>query len=689
MRKVSFFIIYVLLFVVISHANAQQDGVTWEEFVERMMNEEESGVMDEDRSADWQEEMFEELWELHCNPMNINTASEEELLVLPFLTEEQAREILYYRKVNGDLLSLGELIAIRSLDAETREWIRLFCYAAPKEKTKASLDNLLKYADHELTMRSDIPLYRKAGYKDVADSILEKSPNKVYRGSKYYHSLRYRLSSMNRLDIGLQMEKDPGERGVDYLSGYAVLKDMGWLKTLALGNYRVSFGQGLVVNTGTSFGKLMTLNSLGRMDRGIYRHSSTSETGYFSGAATTVELTRILRMSAFVSSRKEDGTMTKDSSGISSLKTDGLHRTHLEHSKKGNVRTTTTGGNIHLGIGDFDVSLTGVYTHYSIPLRPKHDTPASLYRYFNAQGSDFAAYSVAYAYALPSLSFRGETATSSSGGCATINSLQWQAGGQHRLTAIHRYYSADYVAVNGHSFGENDKPQNEHGLYLGWTTTMIPNTTMETYADIVYFPWRKYQVSSDSYGVDGMVQLTHRASKSVSLSARYKFKSKQKDFSVSETRKQLVHHCSHSTRLQCNISVSPSLSLRTTISGILKTIQTETSAKGMLVNQHIGWQEEGRGIRTALDVTYFNTDGYDSRISIYEPSLLHTFGFRQLYDHGIRSSALLSLPLCKQHILRARFGSTYYFNRHSIGTGLELISHKHREDIQVQLHARF
>ncbi len=688
-RLHSITIVAILSLICCSYSHAQQAEATWEEFVERMMNEEETGVMEEERGADWQEEMFEELWELHCNPMNINTVSEEELLVLPFLTEGQAREILYYRKVNGDLLSLGELIAMRSLDAKTREWMRLFCYAAPKEKTKGSLDNLLKYADHELTMRSDIPLYRKAGYKDVADSILEKSPNKVYRGSKYYHSLRYRLSSMNHLDIGLQMEKDPGERGVDYLSGYAMLKDIGWLKTLALGNYRVSFGQGLVVNTGTSFGKLMTLNSLGRMDRGIYRHSSTSETGYFSGAATTVELTRSLRMSAFFSSRKEDGTMNKDSSGISSLKTDGLHRTYLERSKKGNVRTTTAGGNIHLGIGNLDVSLTGVYTHYSIPLRPKHDTPASLYRYFNAQGSDFAAYSVAYAYALPSLNFRGETATSSSGGCATINSLQWQAGAQHRLTAIHRYYSADYVAVNGHSFGENSKPQNEHGLYLGWTTTMIPNTTMETYADIVYFPWRKYQVSSDSYSVDGMVQLTHRASKSVSLSARYKFKSKQKDFVVSDTKKQLVYHCSHNARLQCNIDVSPHLSLRTTISGVLKTIQTETSAKGMLMSQYIGWKDEDRRIRAALNVTWFNTDGYDSRISIYEPSLLHTFGFRQLYDHGIRTAALLSIPLCKQLTLRTKLGSTYYFNRQSIGTGLELISHKHREDIQVQLYAKF
>ncbi len=671
LRTITFISIFLLFCY--NYSTAQQKDITWEEFVEQMKEELAEGSEETEMSR--QEEMFEELWELHCNPMNINTATKEDLQALPFLTEAQITDILTYLKVNGEMLSLGELIAIRSIWAETRGYIRLFCRALPKEKSKPTLNNMMKYAKQEVTVRTDIPFYTKEGYKDE------------YRGNALYHSLRYRLTSMNHVDIGVQMEKDAGERGIDYISAYALLKDIGRLRTAALGNYRVSFGQGLVVNTGTSFGKLMTLNSLARMDRGIYRHSSTSETGYFTGTATTIDISNKLRVSAFFSSRKEDGTLNKEPPGITSLKTDGLHRTPLERSKKGNVTTITTGGNIHLSLDRFDFSITGAHTNYSRPLCPKYDTQASFYRYFNAKGSDFGAYSVAYSYFSPTITLRGETATSTSGGFATVNSAGWQVDGNNRLTAIYRNYSARYVAVHGHSFGDNSRPQNEHGLYLGWLSTLIPNTTLETYMDFAYYPWRKYQVSAASRSVDGMLMLTHRTSKSISLSARYRFRARQKDFK-SNNATLLAYHYTHNARLQCNVSLYKFLSLRTTITGVIKTAPDHTS-KGILLSENLRWADSDRKSRAEFTLTYFHTDNYESRISIYEPSLLYTFGFRPLYHHGLRSSLLVSMPLYRNINLCAKIGSTFYFNRNTIGSGLELIRQNHREDLQVQLRAKF
>ncbi|MBO5750127.1 MAG: helix-hairpin-helix domain-containing protein, partial [Bacteroidaceae bacterium] len=456
-----------------------QNAYTWEDFVERM-------AVDDADSEGLDNILFEELYELYCTPLNLNTATEGDLSQLPFLTTSQCRDILLHIKTNGPMLSLGELMAIESLDADTRGWLRLFCRAGEvKTERKLTLKDLLRYSNQELTARTDVPFYRKAGYEDVPQSVLDKSPNKVYRGNNLYHSLRYRFASMNHLDIGIQMEKDPGERGVDYISGYALVNDIGALRTAAIGNYRVSFGQGLVVNTGSSFGKLMTLNSLNRMDRGIHRHSSTSETGYFTGAAATIGIGKRLQLSAFASRRKQDGTFLKDSSGISSVKTDGLHRTALEHSKKGNITVNDIGGNLHLNLNRFDFSFTAAHTRYSTPLLPKFDTPSSLYRYYNARGTDFAAYSLAYSYTAPRINLRGETAMSHNGALATVNSAQWVFNEKHRLTGVYRNYSARYIAINGRSFGENSRPQNEHGLFLGWTTTALLSSTLETYIDIV------------------------------------------------------------------------------------------------------------------------------------------------------------------------------------------------------------
>ena len=681
-----------MLILQASLATAQQD-YTWESFVERMT------AYDTD-AEEVDNLLLEELYELHCNPINLNTATEEQLSQLPFLTSSQCRDILHHITVNGSMLSLGELMAIESISAETRGWLHLFCRAGEvKKDSKPTLGKLLKYGNHELTARTDVPFYTKAGYADVPQSVLDKSPNKVYRGNSLYHSMRYRFASSDRIDIGLQAEKDPGERGIDYLNAYAIISNIGPLHAAAIGNYRISFGQGLVVNTGSSFGKLMTLSSLNRMDRGIHRHSSTSETGYFTGAAASFDLGKRLRLSAFVSQRKEDGTFLKDSTGISSLKTDGLHRTALERSKKGNITNRTAGGNIRLSLNRFDISLTGAFTHYSTPLRPKHDTPSSLYRLYNAQGTDFAAYSLAYSYTAPRVNLRGETAMSHNGALATVNSAQWIINEKHRLTGVYRNYSARYIAIHGRSFGENSHPQNEHGLFLGWTTTALPSSTLETYIDIVHYPWLKYQTSGSSYSIDGMVQLTRQLNKKASLTARYKFRSKQKDYKF-ETEDgnliQLLFHNSHNLRLQCLHDMAHNLSLRTTISGTLKQLKSSTTAKGFLISKNLRWSMKDDRARTELTFTYFNTDTYNSRISIYEPSLLYTVGFRSLYNHGIRTSLLASLALGKligsnpaDLTLIAKLGNTIYFGQNSIGSGLELIPQNHRTDLQMQMRWRF
>ena len=70
------------------------------------------------------------------------------------------------------------------------------------------------------------------------------------------------------------MEKDAGERGVDYVSGYVMLKEVGCVKSAIVGNYKVSFGKGLAINSGVRFGKMTMLSAMDRMDEGIKKHSS-------------------------------------------------------------------------------------------------------------------------------------------------------------------------------------------------------------------------------------------------------------------------------------------------------------------------------------------------------------------------------------------------------------------------------
>ena len=113
------------------------------------------------------------------------------------------------------------------------------------------MKSLLKYGKQEVLTRLDVPFYTRKGYQ------------KNYLGPAMYHSLRYGYRYGDYLQMGITAEKDAGEpffalhneKGYDYYSIYFLLRNLGKLKTLALGNYRLSFGQGLVVSTDFRLGE--------------------------------------------------------------------------------------------------------------------------------------------------------------------------------------------------------------------------------------------------------------------------------------------------------------------------------------------------------------------------------------------------------------------------------------------------
>ncbi len=159
--------------------NEEDSLMVWEDFVEWIeeTNEEEDGV---------DEELMEQLYELHANPLDLNEIKKEDLMVLPFLNEEQIGEIVRYVEKNRPVVSLGELMFVSGLGQKAREMLRLFVTVEAKpslkkdETEKLSLRELLKYGKNEAVWRSDIPFYRKAGYEKVSAEVLKKSPNKVY-----------------------------------------------------------------------------------------------------------------------------------------------------------------------------------------------------------------------------------------------------------------------------------------------------------------------------------------------------------------------------------------------------------------------------------------------------------------------------------------------------------------------------
>ena len=236
-------LLLTVLMMVMSEARGQA-ALTWQEFVDEVADDEYA------EQQGWTEHM-EELAQLAAHPLDINTATREQLSMIPFLSEEQIEEIHTYIFLHRGMRTISELMAIASIDYTTRRYLSLFLYADQAvfaRKDTTTLRSLLKEARHEVQSRIDVPLYYRAGYSYAPESG-------GYKGEPFYHNLRYRLDSKNRLSASLSAEKDQGEPfkgngGWSHYGGHLMVRDMGVVSTAVVGDYKLGFGEGLVINNG-------------------------------------------------------------------------------------------------------------------------------------------------------------------------------------------------------------------------------------------------------------------------------------------------------------------------------------------------------------------------------------------------------------------------------------------------------
>ncbi|MCD7721619.1 MAG: helix-hairpin-helix domain-containing protein, partial [Prevotellaceae bacterium] len=479
-----------------------------------------SELQDDERGdyPEWTAQL-EELAYLNAHPIDINRATREDFRKIPLLTDRQIDDIHTYIFLNGSMRSLSELMAVESLDYSTRRCLSLFFYASdklPERKDTVSVKNLLTRAEHELTARLDIPLYYREGY-------MHSPANGGYNGSPLYNRVQYRLQSMNHLLVGLSGEKDAGEPftkplGYDSYGGYLGLKDLKCLRTLIVGDYKLGFGEGLVVNNGFSLGKAYASTP----SRGVRANNAADEYSYFRGAALALRL-RNVETTVWVSCRSLDATLNSDGEA-QTLITNGYHRTDTELSKKGNLKSLLAGADISWQAKGFQLGATGYYQHFSLPLAPGTAT----YRAYYPRGDKFGVLGAHYGYGNRWFVFSGETAYSTERrGVGTVDKLVWTVSQSCKLTGLFRYYQKQYYSFYASSLSENSRVQNETGGMLKLDAQPLRNWTLLAYADFFRNPWPRYQMTHSSSGQDFLLSNEWRLNARHQLSARYQLKRKE------------------------------------------------------------------------------------------------------------------------------------------------------------------
>ena len=637
----------LFLFFILLASSLSAQKYDWDDFVEEYASDVERAE-EEDLQLHLQE-----LKELSEHPININTATVEDFLQLPFLSEAQIEQIHAYIYLHGQLQTLAELRLVPLIDDMTRRWLSLFTYAESQQQETDK--RLFSHLRHDFSSRIDIPLYYRVGQQQ----------ENGYRGDPLYHRIRYQLGNSRHFQAGLRVEKDAGERFYDSYGAYAMLHDVGILDKAVVGDYRIGFGEGLVLGGSTWNSKSTPpLKTQG----GIRPMAGMDETNFLRGAAVTLSLSKHLKLSTFGSYRKRDATLTSGGE-VQTLRTDGYHRTASEWEKKRNVGSAVVGGNIAWYNKGLHLGATGYWQKFSRDLNPG----TQQYRAIYPKGSSFGVAGLNYGYTRYRLTFAGETAYSTArGGWATINRASWNISKNYILSAVQRFYAYQYYSFYASSLAENSNSQNESGVLVHLQAEPYAGLQLIAYADFFHHPWPRYRMTHGSTGQEFYLQGSYNISRRHVLLARYQFKRK-------ENGDIMEPH--HRVKLGWTYEVRNKMRFQTT--GYYHNV---LGRNGFLVSQNAQYLLPKPNLTLNAQIGYFNTDDYLSRIYLQSPALYSTFSSSSYYGHGMLGVLTCRWKSKNEKLwLEGRYSLLHYFDRDEIGSGLQRILSPNKHDLSFQL----
>lgn len=420
--------------------------------------------------------------------LNLNQAEEADLFALGILSPVQIQQFLYYRAQAGPLLSLYELQVVPGFDPATI--VRLLPLVNLRPDTKNSLAQAW---EQFLSAKKQVNLRWR--YAPPSDT------NHI--GSAHHWFARFRWYAGNTLSWGISVEKDPGERGPDSYAGHFFLrKPLPWLESVALGDYLVRFGQGLVVNQGFTLGKGASPLLVKRQGYALQAVSSGTEGIFSRGAGMVIQPVPGISVCAFYSNRIRDARTDEPTNPASftSLITGGLHRTESEVASRRQVRQQTWGISGRWRRRNMEWGLNLAQDRFSLPWAPGTDP----YRLYAIRGNNHAVASLDHTFYWRQFLFFGEWAKSLPGGVGVLQGLLCSLHPAIDLSIVGRRLSPGFQSIHGRAFTELSSPSNETGLYIGLELRPRKSWRLAAFADHWHHPWVRFQTDQPSRGREWM-----------------------------------------------------------------------------------------------------------------------------------------------------------------------------------------
>jgi len=659
-----------------------QDSTTVEDQLEQAFEE-----LDPEQSDYSGEQLTQFLEDLSLNPVNINRGKLDDLLQIPGVNLKVARAILDYRETKP-LESIQELLEVPGIGPATYSRIQPYVtIGRPAERFR----DMYMRPEYWFTNRK-LEVFSRY-QRDLQESDGYNRPDSLggYMGSPMKYYQRIRMSSKH-LSVNLTQEKDAGEplNGVsdfDFISGHLALTDNGKLNELVVGDYSLSFGQGLVLWSGGAFGKgREVVGTISKNERGIKPYTSAQETDFFRGVAASygdkIELT------GFYSERPRTATVI----GVDTTRfpsSSGFHRTYNEISRKNNIYQMTTGGRLRLQSSVGLIGVTGYYNRFSSYI-VKGTLLSSAYDY---EGREHSTIGIDFRTLIRSSFVFGEFARSENGAYGGIIGLESPLGDNTDLALAYRLYERDFQSFLGDGFSEQSSgPQNEEGFYMGIRHILNPKVTLSGYFDQYQFNAPRFGTTQPTGGFDvlALSEIDFNPDLNVYVLIRSETREGEyvalNDMGMEQVR--LGDETRTSVRANVEYQVSRSVRLRSRVEVVRSKSAGEDWERGFLIYQDLRVQPFSK-LRIDGRVTLFDTDSFNTRVYQFESDLLYVMSNTVLYDQGQRVYATVKYDATSFLDIWFKYGLTIFEDRHFISSGLNEIEGNIRNSIGVQIKLQF
>lgn len=396
-----------------------------------------------------------------------------------------------------------------------------------------------------------------------------------------------------RLSFGAVLDNDPKERFPDFVSLSARYKG------LYAGDFTARFGQGLVLWKAFSMSSFGTPSSAARRGNGIQSYRSTDEANFFRGAACSHSFGRVA-VAVFCSRNALDARVVD--STYTSIVTGGIHVSESELAKRRSMHELVLGGNVSLESGRWHFGVTGLAYSYD-----KHNgRKVQDYNRFQQYDGWWGNLGIDFYGSIGSLRLFGEAAVDVHMAPAVIAGALWSPSYNFETSLMLRCYSPSYIATHAGAYSTLGSVSNQIGAL--WSARIVKGQwTMQSDMEYVHYPWKRYRAEAGTGQFRCRLQVSRSFRSGGMLQGQLSLKDELK------------------ARLHVELPLGGKLQLSSRIEG---------GKGGLACYAGMGWKPS-RHWEVSGRLTYFNTDGWDSRIYFYERNVPQSFAVEPYYGKGI------------------------------------------------------